>query len=120
MLMNNEINTAVSYRAQAVWVVLDDSRYGITHQAMPAQGYAPVETLLPPTDFVQFARSMGADGVRVESEDQLEAALAEAMRHDGPFVVDVIVDPSQITPVLQQRIESLEKQGRGAAEGDRR
>lgn len=111
MLMNNEVSTAVQYGAQAVWVVLNDSLYGITHQAMPAQGFLPVETKLPTTDFVAFARSMGADGVRVETEQQVEAAVRSAMEHDGPFVVDVQIDPTQVTPVLKRRIESLKRQG---------
>jgi len=77
---------------------------------MKALGFEPVETLLPSTDFVAFARSMGADGVVVEHEDELEGALARAMRHEGPFVVDVRIDPTEINPVLASRVASLERQ----------
>lgn len=112
MLMNNEISTAVKYGAKSVWVVLNDGLYGITHQAMAAQGFIPVETALPATDFALLARSLGAEASRVEREADLERAVRAAMDHDGPYVVDVRIDPAQVTPVLQQRIESLNRQGR--------
>ena len=111
MLMNNEISTAVSYNAKAVWVVLNDSRYGITHQAMKAQGFNPVATEIPATDFVALAKSMGADGVRVTTETSLDMAMEAALRADVPFVVDVVIDRSEISPVLRKRIDSLKKQG---------
>ncbi len=111
MLMNNEISTAVQYRAQVVWVVLNDARYGITHQGMEAWGFTPVETELPPTDFVMMAASVGAAGVKVTSEEELAAALDEAMAHDGPFVVDVSIDRSDVSPVLKSRIDRLRAEG---------
>jgi len=111
MLMNNEISTAVAYGAPAVWIVLNDAQYGITDQAMRAQGLAPVETQLPRVDFVAFARSMGADGVRVAEEAGLEAGLEAALAAPGPFVVDVWIDRTEVSPVVARRIASLEAQG---------
>jgi acetolactate synthase-1/2/3 large subunit len=112
MLMNNEISTAVKYRAQAVWVVLNDDRYGITHQGMEAWGFTPVETELPPTDFARLAQALGAEGIRVACEAEVEAALDRAMEHDGPFVVDVATDRAEIPPVVKSRIERLRGEGK--------
>lgn len=111
MLMNNEVSTAVRYGAHAVWIVLDDSRYGITHQAMGAQGFEPVETLLPATDFAALARSMGARGINANGEDDVVPALERAMSSAGPVVVDVRIDPDEVGPVLAERIRTLEAQG---------
>jgi acetolactate synthase-1/2/3 large subunit len=110
MLMNSEVSTAVQYRARAVWIVLNDARYGMIHQGMQVQGFEPVETLFPAADFVMIARGMGADGVRVEREEDLQAALETAMAAAGPFVVDVVIDPEEPAPFLQ-RIKSLIEQG---------
>lgn len=110
MLMNDELSTAVQYGAKAVWIVLNDGLYGITHQAMTAQGFAPVETSLPPTQFVMRAEAVGATGTRVTSEHELMAALAEAMEREGPFVVDVEVDRRETNPVVSGRVRSLEAQ----------
>jgi acetolactate synthase-1/2/3 large subunit len=92
LLMTNEINTAVKYGAPAVWVVLNDGRYGMCAQGMDALGLT-ADAEIPQVDFASFARAQGARATRVDHEGQLDSALAEAMAADGPFVVDVRIDP---------------------------
>ena len=118
MLMNNEVSTAVRYGARAVWVVMNDGQYGMVEQGMRALGFTPVETPIPPTDFAALARAQGAFGMRVESEDELEAALCDAMRLPGPVVVDVVIDASVASP-LMRRIECLKAQGVRAPAAER-
>lgn len=110
MLMNNEINTAVAYRAQAVWIVVNDARFGLTEHGMQALELAPIETRMPRTNFAQFAQSQGAQGCVVDRECNVVDALGEAMKADGPFVVDVRIDPNDVAPMLATRIASLKKQ----------
>jgi acetolactate synthase-1/2/3 large subunit len=110
MLMSNEMSTAVSYGIDAVWIVLNDARYGMIEQGMRAIKWEPFETDIPRADFVMIARGMGADGIRVEREADLEAALEQAMRAKGPFVVDVWIDPTEAAPP-NRRNASLLKQG---------
>jgi acetolactate synthase-1/2/3 large subunit len=110
MLMNSEINTAVKYEAPAVWIVLNDARYNMCDQGMNLQGLQGIDAHIPPADFVQIARGMGADGIRVEKESDLEVALEKAMAATIPFVVDVIIDPTCPSPIAG-RVKSLMKQG---------
>lgn len=111
MLMNDEINTAVQYRAPVVWIVLNDAQLGLNEHGMRALGMRPVETQLPRVDFVAFARSQGAAGVAVDDEGGLAAALEAAMQSERPFVVDVRVDRAVPSPVVADRIRSLRAQG---------
>jgi acetolactate synthase I/II/III large subunit len=106
MLMNNEINTAVHYNIPAVWIVLNDACYNMCAQGTKKQGYTSVKTQIAPTDFVMLARSMGADGICVKTESQIEAALSQAINAKIPFVIDVRIDPTQIAPI-STRINSL-------------
>lgn len=106
MLMNNEINTAVQYNIPAVWIVLNDARYNMCAQGNNIQGYSDIQTQLPPTDFVMLARSMGADGICVEAESELESALSKAMNSKVPFVVDVKIDSAEPAPI-GTRVSSL-------------
>jgi acetolactate synthase-1/2/3 large subunit len=107
MLMNCEISTAVQYGIPAVWVVLNDSGYGMIRQGMSGLGYAvSADFDVPAVDFTQLARAMGADGLRVTHEGDLPAALAAAMAAAGPFVVDVLVDPTCKAPI-GSRVTSL-------------
>lgn len=102
MLMNSEISTAVQYGLPAVWIVLNDSQYGMIDHGMRHGGYAPESVSMPSTDFVAIARAMGADGVAVRDESELAAALEQAMRAEKPFVVDVHIDPNQRAPFLER------------------
>jgi acetolactate synthase-1/2/3 large subunit len=110
MLMNNELNTAAQYGARVIWVVLNDAQLGLNDHGMTALGMRPVETQLPRTDFVAFARSQGADGCAVTSEEEVDDALARALAADGPFVLDVRIDRTLPSPVVAERIRSLNRQ----------
>jgi thiamine pyrophosphate-dependent acetolactate synthase large subunit-like protein len=101
MLMTNEINTAVKFHAPAVWVVLNDGRYGMCAQGMETLGLA-ADAEFPQVDFVAFARAQGARATRVDHETQLDSALAEAMAAEGPFVVDVRIDPASRAPASRR------------------
>lgn len=98
MLMNNEISTAVKYQVPAVWIVLNDARYNMCYQGMKMLGLKGADALIPQANFVTIARGMGADGIRVEKESEVQAALEKAMASTVPFVVDVIIDPNQMAP----------------------
>lgn len=110
MLMLNEINTAAAYGIDAVWIVLNDARYGMIAQGMASLGWTPFETDFPRADFVAIARAMGGDGVRVEREADLERALSRALSARGPFVIDVVIDPDEKAPA-NRRNQSLVVQG---------
>lgn len=116
MLMNSEISTAVQHKLPAVWIVLNDAQYGMIDHGMRALGMDPVETQIPICDFVMIARGMGADGIRVERESEVSEALAIAMNAEGPFVVDVLVDPRSVAP-FHRRNQSLNQQGAMATLG---
>jgi pyruvate dehydrogenase (quinone) len=65
----------------------------------------PVKVLLADTTvaarFASWADTCGALGLRVEAAGQVEDAVGRALDHDGPVLVDVLVDPGyQPVPAL--------------------
>ena len=110
MLMNSEVNTAVGFQIPAVWIVLNDGRYNMCEQGMTYLGFNSVDATIPQVDFVKIAQGMGADGIRVQSEYDIQAALEKAMASPEPFVVDVIIEPSSPAPI-GSRLDSLISQG---------
>ena len=110
MLMNSELSTAAQYQAGAVWVVLNDGGYGMCRDGHSALGLTNEGVDFRQVDFAAMARSVGAQGTTVDTEDQLDAAIDQAMAADGPFVVDVRIDASEASPLLK-RFDSLIKQG---------
>jgi len=109
-LMQNEINTAVRYKLPCVWVVLNDARYGMVAQGLETLFGADRGSDFPPCNFVNLARSMGANGLRVECEADLGAALNAALKEEGPFIVDVLIDKRELAP-SSKRFVSLARQG---------
>ena len=110
LLMFNELSTAAKYDIPAVWIVLNDARYGMIEDGMQSIGWTPFETDFPRADFVAIAQGMGVPAVAVTHERELEAALASALHAKGPFLVDVWINPEEPAP-SNRRNGSLMKQG---------
>jgi acetolactate synthase I/II/III large subunit len=110
MLMNSEVSTAVRYQIPAVWIILNDGCYNMCGQGLALQGFKGMDVEIPQVDFVQVACGMGADGIRVENESQIRSALEKAIASPVPFIVDVIIDPTEAVPTIG-RIDSLISQG---------
>ncbi|MBW4628471.1 MAG: scytonemin biosynthesis protein ScyA [Brasilonema octagenarum HA4186-MV1] len=98
MLMNNEINTAVKYQIPAVWIVLNDARYNMSHQGMEMLGLKGADASIPQANFAVIARGMGAEGIRISKEMDVFSALEQAMAATGPIVVDVVINPDRRAP----------------------
>lgn len=49
-------------------------------------------------DFVALARSYGAHGERVDRTEDFAEAFRRADAHDGPAVIEIMIDPEAITP----------------------
>ena len=45
----------------------------------------------PDIKFAELAQSLGVAGVRVETRDQIGPAIQQALSHDGPFLIDLVI-----------------------------
>ncbi len=93
----HELGTAAQEKLPVTWVVLNDGAFGWVQwsQKRGYDGRIVATQFDPQLDVVGVARACGCDGVRVESVEGLEAALARAKAANAagvPFVVDVPVD----------------------------
>ncbi|GGQ38577.1 benzoylformate decarboxylase [Actinomadura coerulea] len=84
--------TAAQHRVPMTVLVLNNHGYG----AVKALGRRIELETVPGTDihgidFVALARSLGCDGRTVTRAADLDAAMAEGLAHEGPFVIDVRV-----------------------------
>jgi acetolactate synthase-1/2/3 large subunit len=111
MMMLNELHSAVQYKADAVWVILNDACYLMCAQGMRVMGWEPFHCELPRVDFVALARAVGADGERLERETDIDAALARALAARGPWVLDVAIDPREVPPSGGRNRSLMQQQG---------
>ena len=88
-----ELTTAVKYGMDITHVVLNNGELGKISKEQRAVEYDPWQTSLHNPDFAAFAELCGAMGRRVTTVDQLDAALADAVGHRGPALVEIVTDP---------------------------
>lgn len=86
----SELATAVQYGINVVTVVFNDSAYGNTNRDQVENfGGRIIGTELVNPDFVKFAESFGAVGVRVDTNDGLRSAIADGVKDDRPVVIEM-------------------------------
>jgi pyruvate dehydrogenase (quinone) len=71
-------------------VVLNNGTLGFVELEMKATGFLDTGVDLKNPNFAAMAEAMGVKGLRVEAPADLEAALREALAHEGPALVDVV------------------------------
>jgi acetolactate synthase-1/2/3 large subunit len=88
-----ELETAVRERLRLVAIVLDNERYGTIRMHQDKRGTdVPAATDLGPVDFAAVARGLGANGTRLETDADFEAALRTAIAADRPTVLHLDLD----------------------------
>ena len=88
-----ELGTASQYRLPVKIFILNNEYMGmvrqwqeLTYESRYSNSYSDS---LP--DFVKLAESYGWKGIRITSEDELDAGILAMMEHDGPVMVDCCV-----------------------------
>ncbi|MEM7141229.1 MAG: thiamine pyrophosphate-binding protein [Actinomycetota bacterium] len=87
-----EMTTAVKYDMDITHVVMNNSELGKISKEQRAADFDVWQTSLHNPSFAAFAELCGAKGVRVTELDDLPSAIAEAIAHEGPALVEVITD----------------------------
>jgi acetolactate synthase-1/2/3 large subunit len=93
-----ELETAARYGLPVVVVVNNNGQYGADRRSEPSP-YRRGDALdgdlswkFGQHDFAQIAKELGCDGVRIERQTDLNAALQAALASGKPTVVDVLTD----------------------------
>lgn len=94
--------TAARYRIGAKFVVCNNGGYQILKYNLQrywgerhlAERDFPASFALagPDLRFAELAQAMGVPGVRVERPEQIAPALQQALAHDGPYLIDLVID----------------------------
>jgi len=78
-------------------IVFSNSALAFVELEMMAAGILGQGTELVNPDFVAIARSAGMFGVRVEDPADLKNAVIEAFQHEGPALVDAVVNRTELS-----------------------
>lgn len=108
-----ELETAVRERAHVIAIVFDNGRYGTIwrHQTQRG-GPGGLATTLGAVDFAAIAQACGALGLTVNSDEEFEPALRQALEAGRPALLHLALDPRWTTPdaipSVDEAIEDLE------------
>jgi thiamine pyrophosphate-dependent acetolactate synthase large subunit-like protein len=96
--------TAAHYRIGAKFVVCNNRSYRILKDNLvvywrernvnPPEFPAAFDIHEPDIDYVALAKGLGVPGVRVTRPDEMAPAIRSMLEHDGPFLVDLILEDS--------------------------
>ncbi len=94
-LMNmQEMGTAVQYKLPVKQFILNNERLGMVRQwqeLLHQERYSHSWSEALP-DFVKLAEAFGAKGMVCKHPDQLDDVITEMIKHDGPVLVDCLVE----------------------------
>jgi pyruvate dehydrogenase (quinone) len=95
MLMG-ELATLVKYRLNVKVIVVKNNTLGqIKWEQMVFEGNPEYGVDLQPIDFAGIAMNCGAAGFTIEKPEEAEEILRRALAHEGPAVVQAVVDPNE-------------------------
>ena len=90
----NEIATAVRHNIPVIQVVINNHVLGMVRQwqnLFYGQRYSAT-VLNDAVDFVKLAEAMGAEGIRVTTQEEFKSAFEKAMNLGRPVVIDCQID----------------------------
>ena len=111
MMNSQEIETAIRCQAPIVVLIWNDSQYGLIEWKQQRRFGRSAYIDFKNPDFVQYAKSFGAEGVRIESAQQLLPALEKALNTNNVTIIDCPVDYSQndrLTALLGNILSEVE------------
>jgi acetolactate synthase-1/2/3 large subunit len=102
LMYPQELATATQYRIPVIVIVVNNGMYGTIrmHQEKRFPGRISATELKTP-DFVAMAESCGAYAELVETTEAFAAAFERACNAKRPALLELRVDPRQITPQMR-------------------
>src|ERR1700693_3287678 len=73
-------------------VVFNNGALSFIELEQRASGFLSTGTELKNPNFAAMAEAMGIRGIRVERPGEVETAIADALSHDGPVLIDAVVN----------------------------
>ena len=98
-----EMITAVGQKVPVAIVLLNNKTLGMVRQLQRLfyRERHSCTNLDRAVDYVALAKAFGADGEKVESVEDLDAALGRALSHKGPYLIEVPIDKDEfVSPMV--------------------
>lgn len=94
MMCLGELSVAAEQAARVVVVVFNDRSLSLIDIKQQQRGLPSRGVRWQAPDFARTMEGLGGLGIRVETPGEYGPAVAAALRHEGPSLIDVKVDPN--------------------------
>ena len=105
MMNSQEMETAVRLGLDLVVIVLRDDGYGMIKWKQASGGFPVYGLDFGNPDFIAYAKSYGAQGVRIERTGQLVDELRNAFTQGGVYLIEVPIDYSENESVFLETLK---------------
>jgi pyruvate dehydrogenase (quinone) len=96
-MMLGELLSLRQLRAPVKVIVLKNDALGFVELEMKAAGILDFGTNLENPDFARIAEGAGLLGLTAETSDQVRPMISQALSHDGPALVEVLVSRQELS-----------------------
>lgn len=94
MMNSQEIETAIRLNLDLIVIILNDQKYRMISWKQQQMNKTDFGLDFGNPDFVKYAESYGARGIRAENTDQLRQALNDCNGSQGVCIIDLVFDYS--------------------------
>ncbi len=106
LMYGGEVTVALQEKLPVVFIVLNDSEYGMVKHGQRLGHAEKVGYTLPRINFVGYANSMGMNACQISSVSDLENLDVKELIADGPAILDVAIDKEEVPPI-NSRLKAL-------------
>lgn len=115
LLSGFELLTAVRYNIPVIWIIFEDCEYKLIKLYQLSAFHESGLVDFPNPDYVAYAKACGAQGFRVQSLAEFEAALRTALASGKPTLIDASItrlaiphyspNPAGLLAAIEESIE---------------
>jgi pyruvate dehydrogenase (quinone) len=95
MLMG-DLLSLVQLKLPVKLVVFNNEALGFIELEQKSTGFLDFGTHFANSNFATMAEAIGIKGIRIERPEEVKTKLAEAMAHDGPVLIDAVVNRMEL------------------------
>jgi pyruvate dehydrogenase (quinone) len=95
MLMGDFLSL-VQLRLPVKVVVFNNGALGFIELEQKSTGFLPFGTEFKNPNFAAMAEAAGVRGIRLEHPDEVEAGITAALNHNGPVLIDAVVNRTEL------------------------
>ncbi len=100
LMSGQDIATALVENANILFVILNDSAYGLVKHGQRLAGAESIAWQLPLVNFAKIAEAMEIESYHIKSQaDFDELDIESILRKPGPCVLDVMIDAEELPPM---------------------